>query len=155
MKVKNEDISIRAKKTNKEILELCKKASENTLIETLDIEFEEVGKDYVVASMPVTPKIHQPDGVMHGGASAALAETVGSMAAYIFHNGKDYFIRGIEISVNHLKSIREGRVFARAEFLHLGRTTQLVDIKITDEKGQLISSSKLTCISLPKKESKT
>ncbi|MEW7291902.1 PaaI family thioesterase [Aquimarina sp. 2304DJ70-9] len=134
----------------KEILEQCKKMCPNTLLETLEISFSEVGEDYLIAKMPVTPKVHQPDGVLHGGAMVALAESVGSAASYIFLNAKDFFIRGIEISANHVKSVKEGYVFAKAEVVHKGRTTQLWDIKIRDEEENLISIVKLTTIALPK-----
>ncbi len=136
--------------TQDQILEQCAKMCENTLMETLEISFCEVGKDYLVAKMPVTPKVHQPDGVLHGGAMVALAESVGSAASYMFLNSKEFIIRGIEISANHVKSIREGYVFARAEVVHPGRTTQLWDIKIRDEAKNLISVVKLTTIALPK-----
>ena len=101
--------------------------------------------------MPVTSRVHQPDGVLHGGASVALAESVGSMASYVFLDTEKFYIRGIEISANHLKSISEGVVFARASFIHKGRTTQLFEIRITDEDQNLISIVKLTTIALPKK----
>ncbi|PRX46343.1 uncharacterized domain 1-containing protein [Salegentibacter salegens] len=87
--------------TKEEILDLSKKVCKNTLMETLEIEFTEVGEDYLIAKMPVTPKVHQPDGVLHGGASVALAESVGSMASYVFLDTEEFFIRGIEISANH------------------------------------------------------
>jgi len=106
----------------------------------------------IIAKMPVNSKVHQPDGVLHGGASVALAESVGSMASYVFLDTEEFFIRGIEISANHLKSIAEGFVFARASFIHKGRTTQLCEIKITDEADNLISIVKLTTIALPKKK---
>ncbi|MDT0645965.1 hotdog fold thioesterase [Zunongwangia sp. F260] len=136
--------------TKEEILELSKKVCKNTLMETLDIEFTEVGEDYLVAKMPVTSKVHQPDGVLHGGASVALAESVGSLASYVFLNTEEFFVRGIEISANHIKSISEGYVFAKATYIHKGRTTQLWEIKITDEDDNLISLVKLTTIALPK-----
>jgi uncharacterized protein (TIGR00369 family) len=101
--------------------------------------------------MPVTPKVHQPDGVLHGGAMVALAESVGSMASYIFLDAKKFFVRGIEISANHIKSMKEGEVFAKATVMHKGKTTQLWDIKLTDAEDNLISICKLTTISLPKK----
>lgn len=137
--------------TKEEILKLCSKVCKNTLMETLNIEFTEAGDDYLIAKMPVTSKVHQPDGVLHGGASVALAESVGSMASYVFLNTEEFVIRGIEISANHLKSKREGYVFAKATFIHKGRTTQLWKIKITDEEDKLISLVKLTTIALPKK----
>lgn len=136
--------------TEEEILEQCAKMCKNTLMETLNISFCEVGKDYLVAKMPVTPRVHQPDGVLHGGAMVALAESVGSAASFMFLDSKEFYIRGIEISANHVRSIREGYVFAKAEIVHPGRTTQLWDIKIRDEEDQLISVVKLTTIALPK-----
>ncbi len=135
-----------------EILAKCNEMSKNTLIETLDIEFIDLGDDFVLAKMPVTPKVHQPDGVLHGGASVALAESVGSVASHIFLDESEYYIRGIEISANHVKSISEGYVYAKATFLHKGRTTQLWNIRITDEEDNLISAVKLTTIALPKKK---
>lgn len=134
-----------------EILKGCATMSKNTLMETLGIEYIDVDEDFLIARMPVTPKVHQPDGVLHGGATVALAESVGSAASYIFLNSKDFFIRGLEISANHIKSISEGFVFAKATFVHKGRTTQLWEIRITDEAENLISIVKLTTIALPKK----
>jgi len=131
---------------------LSKKVCKNTLMETLKIEFTEIGDDYLIAKMPVNSRVHQPDGVLHGGASVALAESVGSMASYVFLDTDNFFVRGIEISANHLKSIKEGYVFAKASFIHKGRTTQLFEIRITDEDANLISIVKLTTIALPKKD---
>ena len=138
--------------TKEEIRELSKKVCKNTLMETLDIEFTEAGDDYLIAKMPVTSKVHQPDGVLHGGATVALAESVGSMASYLFLDTNEFYVRGIEIAANHIKSISEGFVFAKATYLHKGRTTQLWDISITDEAENLISVVKLTTITLPKKK---
>lgn len=132
------------------ILKICNETSKNTLMETLDIEYIDVGEDFLIAKMPVTPKVYQPDGVLHGGAMVALAESVGSAASYIFLDASKFFVRGIEISANHVKSIREGFVFAKAVLLHKGRTTQLWEIKITNEAGELISLCKLTTIALAK-----
>jgi len=120
------------------------------MMETLQIEYVDVGENYLVGKMPVNSKVHQPDGVLHGGAMVALAESIGSTASYVFLDGKNHFIRGIEISANHVKSVREGEVFAKAIIIHKGRTTQLWDIKITDTDDNLISVCKLTTIALPK-----
>ncbi len=138
------------KYTNEEILAACNKMCQNTLMETLGIEFTQVGDDFIVARMPVTPRVHQPDGVLHGGASVALAESVGSAGAYFFLNSKDVVIRGIEIAANHVKSVRDGYVYAHASIVHKGRTTQLWQIKITNEAGALVSLVKLTTLTLPK-----
>lgn len=132
------------------ILSQCNAFNKNTLMETLDIECVDVGENFLIARMPVTSRVHQPDGVLHGGASVALAESVGSIASHVFLNTNDFFIRGIEIAANHVKSIKEGYVYAKASFLHKGRTTQLWEIKITDENKNLISVCKLTTIALPK-----
>lgn len=138
------------KYTKEETLAACNRMCKNTLMETLDIEFTEVGEDFLIARMPVTPKVHQPDGVLHGGASVALAESVGSAGAFIFLNSKDIIIRGIEIAANHVKSVRDGFVYAHASILHKGRTTQLWQIKILNEDGALVSLVKLTTLTLPK-----
>ena len=138
------------KYTKDEILAISKKMCKNTLMETLEIEFIEVGDDFLIARMPVTPRVHQPDGVLHGGASVALAESVGSAGAYFFLNSKDIVIRGIEIAANHVKSVRDGYVYAHASIVHNGRTTQLWQIKITNEEGALVSLVKLTTLTLPK-----
>lgn len=133
------------------ILSVCNESSKDTLMETLGIEYVDLGKDFLVGKMAVTPKVHQPDGVLHGGAMVALAESVGSMASYIFLDAQKFFVRGIEIAANHVKSVKSGEVFAKATLLHKGRTTQLWDIKITDGDGQLVSVCKLTTIALAKK----
>lgn len=119
-------------------------------METLHIEFIDYGDDFVIARMPVNSRVHQPDGVLHGGATVALAESVGSFAAHVFLNSEEIFVRGIEISANHVKSIKDGFVYAKAVFVHKGRTTQIFDIKVTDGNNNLISLCKLTTIALPK-----
>ena len=134
-----------------QILDMCNLGCKNTLMDTLDISYVDVGGDFITAKMPVTPKVHQPDGVLHGGAMVALAESVGSVAAYVFVDRDKYMIRGLEISANHVKSISEGYVYGRATAIHKGRTTQLWQIRITDEEDNLISLVKLTTVSLPKK----
>jgi uncharacterized protein (TIGR00369 family) len=122
-------------------------------METLDITFIDVEFEdqSITAKMPVTTAVHQPDGVLHGGATAALIETVGSVAVFVFKQSENLLVRGIEISANHLKSIREGDVFATAKPVHLGRTTQHWEIKVTDKEGALISVGKLLTITLEKK----
>ncbi|MET1259167.1 PaaI family thioesterase [Flagellimonas sp. DF-77] len=133
------------------ILAVCNAIRKGTLMETLDIEYVDVGENYLIARMPVSPKVHQPDGVLHGGATVALAESVGSAASYVFLDGNAFFVRGIEIAANHVRSIRDGFVYARASILHKGKTTQLWEIKVTNDEGELISNCKLTTIALPKK----
>ncbi len=127
-----------------QILALCNASSKNTLMETLNIEYVDVGEDFIVARMPVTPKVHQPDGVLHGGATAALAESIGSVAVFVFSKEPDAVVRGIEISANRLKSVSSGYVYATARPVHLGRTIQLWEIRVTNEAEELISICKLT-----------
>ncbi len=139
--------------SKQEVLDRCNSRKKGTLMETLDITFVDVDFEdqSVTAKMPVTTAVHQPDGVLHGGATAALIETVGSVAVFVFKQTENLLVRGIEISANHLKSIREGDVFATAKPVHLGRTTQHWEIKVTDKEGALISVGKLLTITLEKK----
>lgn len=115
----------------------------NTLMDHLDIIFEEKGEDFLTASMPVDERTHQPMGVLHGGASVALAESLGSCAALMTLE-EGYYGVGLEIKANHIKSISQGRVTGRTSPLHLGRTTQVWDIDIKNDKGELICVSRLT-----------
>lgn len=137
--------------SKKEVLIEANKSCKNTLMETLNIEIIDFGTDFLTAKMPVNSRVHQPDGVLHGGATAALAESVGSFASHIFIDTDNFFVRGIEITANHLKGVKSGFVYAKATFLHKGRTTQLLDIRITDDHDNLVSICKLSTISLPKK----
>ena len=139
--------------SKQEFLDRCNSRKKGTLMETLDITFVDVDFEdqTITAKMPVTHSVHQPDGVLHGGATAALIETVGSVAVFVFKQTENLLVRGIEISANHLKSIREGDVFATAKPVHLGRTTQHWEIKVTDKEGALISVGKLLTITLEKK----
>ncbi len=133
------------------LLEKLNSVGTNTLMETLDIKFIDVEENRVVATMPVTSKVHQPDGVLHGGATVALAETVGSYASFLSVDKNTQMVRGIEISANHVKSIKEGLVIATAKPIHKGRTTQLWEIRIVDEQDKLISICKLTTMVLSKR----
>lgn len=138
--------------TKEDVLAKTNLMSKNTLMETLNIEMIDFGEDFLTARMPINSKVYQPDGVLHGGATVALAESVGSFASHIFLDTETFFIRGIEITANHLKSVKEGFVYAKATFLHKGKTTQLLDIKVTDDKDNLISVCRLSTISLPKRK---
>src|SRR5210317_306398 len=111
--------------SKEDILAQANQVCKNTLMETLNIEFIDFGDNFVVAKMPVNSRVYQPDGVLHGGATVALAETTGSFAAHMFLDLSNVFVRGIEISANHLKSVKDGYVYAKASFIHKGRTTQL------------------------------
>lgn len=128
----------------KEILRLTNAICKNTLMETLEIVYTDVGEDFLTARMPVSPKVFQPDGVLHGGATAALAESVGSAAVFVLNKNPKALVRGIEITANHLKSIQSGFVYATARPINLGKTIQLWEIRIVNEDQELISLCKLT-----------
>lgn len=133
------------------ILEDINKMSSNTLMETLKIEFIEIGDDFVTCKMPVDSSVHQPAGILHGGATAALVETVGSFASRYFINEKDLAVRGVEITTNHVRSVSKGYVYAKATNIHMGRTMQIWEVKVTDELNKLISIGKLTTLAIKKK----
>jgi len=120
-------------------------------METLDIEFVDFGEDFLTAKMPVTTKVHQPLGQLHGGATAALAESVGSAASNFFIDGTSQYVNGIQLSINHLKSKIDGVVYATAKNIHKGKTTHLWEVRIIDENDALISVAKMTNIVLTKK----
>lgn len=133
------------------VLEICNALTKGNLMETLDIEFVDVGEDFLSARMPVTPKVHQLDGILHGGATVTLAETVGSAAVSVLSRDSKVSTLGIEISANHVKSISSGYITATARPLHMGKTIQLWEIRVVDEEKNLISHCKLSTFSRPKK----
>ena len=132
-------------------LSTINKTNKNTLMELLKIQFIDIGDDYLVAKMPVNQNVYQPDKVLYGGVSVALAESVGSAASYLFINPITHTIRGIEISANHVRSVKNGHVFAKANPLHIGKKTHIWEIKITDKNDRLVSHCKLTTMVLEKK----
>lgn len=136
----------------KRILHLLNMSSKGTLMETLGIVYTEVGVDFLVATMPVNERVLQPNGLLHGGASVALAETLGGAASHLFIDNGEFEIRGIEITANHLKSKKDGIVKAIAKMINQGKTLHLWEIRIEDEDGELISLCKLTNIVLPNKQ---
>ena len=132
------------------ILDEANKRCQGTLVSRLGINFIDVGEHYLEAKMQVTPAHHQPAGVLHGGATAALAETVGSSAAAVFSKKENQILRGVELSINHVRGISEGFVFAKAVPIHMGRTMQLWKISIIDENNRDISFAKLTTLTIDK-----
>ncbi len=130
-------------------LERLNATSENTLIEHLNIIYSDFGDNYIEATMPVCHFTHQPLGMLHGGASVVLAETLGSVAAN-FCVDEDFYCVGLDINANHVRSMREGKVIGRATPIHLGVSTQVWQINITDERERLVCTSRLT-ISVQKK----
>lgn len=133
------------------VLKMCQQMCKNTLMETLGIEFIDAGDDFLKAQMPVTTTVHQPMGLLHGGASVALAESVGSAASLFFVDIERFEVRGIEISANHVKAKRSGMVYGTAKIIHQGKSIHLWEIKITDESDNLISICKLTNMVIPKR----
>ncbi|AMC10443.1 thioesterase [Lutibacter profundi] len=126
------------------ILELLNNMCKNTLMETLNIKYVDLGNDYLVATMPVNYRVHQPDGILNGGATMALAESVGSPTSLLAIDRDKYSVRGIEFSANHLRSVKSGVVTATAKIIHKGKTIHLVEIKIEDDKNRMISICKIT-----------
>jgi len=133
------------------VLKVCNQIADKGLLKTLEIKFTDVGDDFLTATMPVNEKVYQPDGILHGGATVALAETVGSAAVAVLTKNSNLTIRGIEINANHIKSVKNGTVIATAKPIHLGKTIQLWEIRTVDEENQLISISKLTTYTRYKK----
>lgn len=124
----------------------------NTMADFLGLEWIEIGNDFLKMSMPVNDKTRQPYGFLHGGASCALAETVGSVASSLVIDTEKFYCVGLEINANHLRSVSEGIVTAIAKPLHLGRSTHVWDIKIYDNKEKLFCVSRLTVAIVPKKK---
>ena len=122
----------------------------NTMAEHIGIEFTEVGDNYLKAKMPVDHRTQQPYGVLHGGASATLAETMGSIASALVVDQSQYICVGLEINANHIRSAKEGYVFGTVLPLHIGRSTHVWDIKIYDQREKLVCVSRLTVAILKK-----
>lgn len=118
--------------------------SRNTMSEHLDIKFTSLGDDYLEAIMPVDQRTIQPAGLLHGGASVALAETIGSVGAYLTVDPEKYQCVGLEINANHLRAKKSGVVTGTGRPIHKGKTTQVWEIKIMDEESKLICISRLT-----------
>jgi 1,4-dihydroxy-2-naphthoyl-CoA hydrolase len=116
----------------------------------LGIEFTEVGEDYVCATMPVDERTHQPAGILHGGASVVLAETLGSIASYMCINPEKYIAVGLEVNANHIRPVSSGLVKGICKPLHLGGKTQVWEIKMYNDKGKMNCVSRLTVAILPK-----
>ncbi len=123
--------------------------SNNTMIETLGIAITEIGDDYLRGTMPVDHRTHQPFGLLHGGASVALAETLGSIAAILTLDPAHELAVGLDINANHVRGVRSGIVTGTARPLHIGRTTQVWEIRIENEAGSLVCTSRLTMAVVP------
>ncbi len=124
--------------------ESLNKMSNRTMVSHLGIEFTEVGTDYLKATMPVDDRTKTPMGLLHGGASVALAETLGSVASTLLIDHQTQAVVGLEINANHVKSAREGLVTGTARAVHVGRRTHIWDIRIVNEEDRLVCISRLT-----------
>lgn len=134
------------------LLEKLNGLKKGTLIETLGIEFTDVGAGYLSGRMPVDHRTKQPFGILHGGASLALAETLGSAATMVSVDMEANIVVGLEVKGNHLKQASEGYVYGKATPVHLGKMIQLWNVDISDEEGDVIASCRVTNIILEKKQ---
>ena len=132
-------------------LENIKPLGNGTMTEHLGFEWVELGKDFLKAKLPVDHRTLQPDGLLHGGASCVLAETLGSVASYLVIDATNYFCVGIEINANHIRSARDGYVYGVCAPLHIGSSTHVWDIRITNEEGKLVCVSRLTVAIMKRK----
>lgn len=126
--------------------------NQDTMAAFLEMEWVEIGPDYLSIKMPVTNKSRQPYGILHGGASCALAETAGSVGSHLLINPATHICVGLEINANHIRSVKEGFITATAKPLHIGATTHVWDIQINNEAGKLVCASRLTVAILPKRD---
>jgi len=126
--------------------------SEGSMLEHLGIELIEIGDDYIVAKMPVDHRTKQPMGLLHGGASVALAESLGSYGAFLTLDMANQDAVGLEINTNHIKSAREGFVYGKASPIHMGKSTHIWGIEIRNEQEQLVAVSRITMAILDRKK---
>lgn len=124
--------------------------SKKTLSQVLDIKITAIGDDFLQGTMPVDERTHQPAGILHGGASVALAETLGSVASYLVIDREKFICVGLEINANHVRSVKSGTVTGIAKPVHLGGKTHIWNIEIVNEEGKLVCISRLTMAILPK-----
>lgn len=130
-------------------IEQLNAGQKNTIGELLDIRFESFDDESLTASMVVDHRTHQPYGLLHGGASVVLAESVGSVAAYLCIDPSKFYCVGLEVNANHLRGVRSGRVTAVAKAIHIGRTTQVWDIRLITDDGKTNCVSRLTMAVVP------
>ncbi|MHC2992410.1 thioesterase [Pontibacter sp. HJ8] len=132
-------------------LEKLQQWRKNTMVEHLGIELTEHGEGFLCGKMPVDHRTHQPMGLLHGGASVALAETLASIGAALSVDLTKKACVGLEINANHIRGVREGWVYGRASAVHIGRSTQVWEVKITNETGELVCLSRMTVAVIDKK----
>lgn len=122
------------------------------MMEVLGVEYLDVQEGYIEAKMPVDKRTHQPVGLLHGGASAALVETLGSLGSALLVDPNEFNVTGIEVNCNHVRGIREGNVIGKAKLIHRGKTMHLWQTDIFNEQNELIATGKLTVLVIPKKK---
>lgn len=132
--------------------EFLNKNYNSNMVSALGIEYTEVGNDYICGKMPVNENTRQPIGILHGGASVVLAETLGSVASNFMVDLTKVYCVGLEINANHVRSIKDGVVYGKANAVHIGKKTHIWDIRITNEAKQLICISRLTVAVLERKD---
>lgn len=135
---------------NIEALANLNKMCSETLMEHLGIIYTEVGEDYLVAEMEVNSNHWQPMKILHGGATLALAESVGSALSVIHTDLKNYDVKGMEINANHIRSLRKGKISAKAKFVHKGRMTHIVEVNVLNEQNKLVSVCRITNVIIKK-----
>ncbi|HLZ17176.1 MAG TPA: hotdog fold thioesterase [Cyclobacteriaceae bacterium] len=133
-------------------LDTLNKMSANTMVDHIGIIYTAIGEDYLEAKMPVDHRTHQPLGLLHGGASVALAETLGSVAAMCCLDTRLHYCVGLDINANHVKAVRDGFVFGRVTPVHIGKKTHVWEIRITSEKNELVCISRITMAIIDKKQ---
>ncbi len=136
-------------KLRRESLEQLNSMSKNTIMEVLGIKVTGIGEDYLEATMPVDARTHQVYGILHGGASVVLAETLGSMGSMLIVDPYKFKCVGVEVNANHIKAVKTGLVKGTARPIHVGRSTQVWQIEIKTEEGELVCSSRLTVVVVP------
>lgn len=127
-----------------DLLEKANQYNKNTLMEQLGIEYTEIGEDFIKARMPVDRRTHQPMGLLHGGATAALAESMGSLASYLLIDTDTQAVVGIEVNANHLRGVRKGHVHAEGKLVHKGKSLHVWDIKVFDDREKPVAICRLT-----------
>lgn len=125
-------------------IEQLEALSKNTLMEALGITYTEIGADYLCGKMPVDGRTKQPVGILHGGANGALIETLASMGTYMLIDHKTHYAAGLELNVNHIKSMRSGFVYGKAKVVHKGRNTHVWQVDITNEEGKIVATGRMT-----------
>ncbi len=131
-------------------VEALQEYSKNTILEHLGIELTKIGEDYLEGRMPVNEKTHRPGGILHGGASVVLAESLGSLAAWMCVDPEKYDTVGMEVNANHVRSVHNGCVYGKTTPLHIGRRTHIWEMILTNEQGKLVCISRITMAVVPK-----